>query len=168
MDQSTGGTPQPLNCDSQKEPDIIVFDKACAFSSSEETPFSSITIIEFKRPMRAGYNETDNPFVQVRKYIDDIRAGKARTPEGRDIPVAEGIPFICYVICDINESLEKQAYDFELSKTPDGQGFFGYKRTYNAYVEVISYTKMITDAKKRNAIFFDKLGLPSSLKHSGT
>jgi len=34
---------------------------------------------------------------------------------------------------------------------------------YNAYFEVISYTKIWTDAKKRNAVLFDKLGLPSRI-----
>ncbi len=32
---------------------------------------------------------------------------------------------------------------------------------YNAYIEVISYDKLLTDAKKRNNILFDKLGLPT-------
>jgi hypothetical protein len=59
--------------------------------------------------------------------------------------------------------LEQHAKDFELLETPDGQGFFGFKRHYNAYFEVISYTKMVTDAKKRNAVLFDKLGLPSRI-----
>jgi len=151
----------PLTNSDHSEPDIIVFDKACAFVGSEEHPFSSITIIEFKRPMRKGYTENTNPFVQVREYIDEIRAGKARTPDGRDIPILAGMPFYCFIVCDIDSTIEKQAYDFELTKTPDGQGFFGFKRQYDAYFEVISYSKMAMDAQKRNAVFFDKLGLPS-------
>jgi hypothetical protein len=63
----------------------------------------------------------------------------------------------------MTSTLEKHAFDFELEKTPDGQGFFGYKRQYKAYVEVISYTKMLADAKKRNASFFDKLALPTRI-----
>ena len=156
-------TMETLNNKSQKEPDIIVFDKACAFAPATEAPFPAIVIIEFKRPMRDDYTEEKNPFVQIRKYITDIRSGKARTPDGRDVPVPEGIPFYCYVVCDIGSHLEQLAYDFELMKTPDGQGFFGFKKQYNAYFEVISYSKMVTDAKKRNAVLFNKLGLPSRI-----
>lgn len=159
-DKSLRSNPQ-LNTDSRKEPDLLVFDKACAFTTGSDAPFSSITIVEFKRPMRNDYLPGDNPFVQVRQYIADIRDGKARTSDGRDIPVGKDIPFVCYVVSDMTATLEQQAYDFELTKTPDGQGFFGYKRQYNAYVEVISYTKMVADATKRNAVFFDKLALPS-------
>lgn len=151
----------PLTNDSQKEPDIIVFDTACAFVPSTDPPFPAVVIVEFKRAMRDDYTMKKNPFVQVREYITEIRDGKARTPDGRDVPVQHGVPFYCYIVCDMGPRLEQWAKDFELEKTPDGQGFFGYKRHYNAYIEVISYTKMVTDAKKRNAVLFDKLGLPS-------
>jgi len=33
------------------------------------------------------------------------------------------------------------------------------KFTHKVYYEVIDYTKMLQDAKKRNRIFFDKLNL---------
>jgi hypothetical protein len=152
-----------ISTESPKEPDILVFDKACAFAAGTDIPFSAVTIIEFKRPMRNDYDGEENPFVQVREYITEIREGKARTEDGRDIPIGKDIPFYCYIVCDMTATLEKWAYDFELTKTPDNQGFFGYKRQYNAYVEVISYTKMLADAKKRNAMFFDKLALPNRI-----
>jgi hypothetical protein len=113
--------------------------------------------------MRDDYKPDDNPFVQVRQYIEDIRDGKARTLDGRDIPVGKDIPFFCYIVGDITPTLEQQARDFELTKTPDGQGFFGYKKWYNTYVEVISYSKMAEDAKKRNVAFFNKLALPTRI-----
>jgi hypothetical protein len=156
-------TLQPLANGSKKAPDIIVFDKACAFAPATEPPFQAIVIIEFKRAMRDDYTGEDNPFTQVLEYITEIRAGKARTPDGRDVPVQKDIPFYCYIVCDLNQKLEEQAYYCELTKTPDGMGFFGYKRQYNAYIEVMSYTKMVTDTKRRNAVLFDKLGLPSKI-----
>jgi len=161
-DKPLRANPQ-LGTKSRKEPDLLVFDKACAFTTGSDAPYSAITIIEFKRPMRDDYDAEENPFVQVRQYMQDIQEGKARTRDGRDIPVGNTVPFFCYIVSDITQNLEQWAYDFELTRTPDGQGFFGYKRQYNAYVEVISYSKMITDAKKRNAVFFDKLGLPTQI-----
>ena len=118
--------------------------------------------------MRDDYNETDYPFVQVRKYVELIRANKARTPDGREIPIPDFLPFYCYIVCDLGTTLETWARDFELEKTPDGQGFFGFKRAYNAFFEVISYSKMVSDAQKRNAIFFEKLNLPSRVSVATT
>lgn len=152
-----------MKTNSHKEPDLIVFDKACAFVTGNETPFSAVTIIEFKRPMRDDYKDKDNPFQQVYEYIKDIRAGKARTKNGRDIPISNDIPFTCYIVADITKTLEDQANQYTLTRTPDGQGFFGFNKNYNAYVEVMSYTKMVSDAKKRNMAFFEKLGLPTAI-----
>jgi len=46
-----------------------------------------------------------------------------------------------------------------LTKTPDGLGYFGYNSQVGVYIEIISFAKLIADAKKRNAAFFEKLGL---------
>jgi hypothetical protein len=152
-----------LENESKKEPDILVFDKAVAFSEATEVPFSSITIIEFKKPLRDEYSEKENPFAQALTYIDEIRAGKARTPEGRPVKIPDRMPFFCYIICDDSPKLKSWAYHFELLDTPDQLGYFGYKRHYNAYFEVISYSKLVADSEKRNKAFFLKLGLTGRL-----
>jgi hypothetical protein len=154
----------PLESTSKKELDIIVFDKACAFTDVTMGPFQAITIIEFKRPMRTTYTNEENPFDQVLTYIDEIRTGKAQTPDKRLIPIADGVHFYCYVVADKTDLLEQQAYRAELEKTPDGQGFFGYKKHYKAYIEFVSYSKLLDGAKQRNHAFFEKLGLPAAVK----
>jgi hypothetical protein len=45
--------------------------------------------------------------------------------------------------------------------TSDGLGFFFNNKAYKAYVEVISFDRLVTMAKQGNRTFFDKLGLPS-------
>lgn len=154
---------EPIESKSGREPDIIVFDKACALTTAPDPPFTAITIIELKKPMLKGYTDDKNPIKQVCDYIDEINSGKAKTPEGRPVPIQKELPFYCFIVCDDVTSLSRQAKYFELTKTPDNQGYFGYKKDYNAYFEIISYTKMVTDAKKRNAAFFDKLGLSSAV-----
>ncbi len=153
----------PLENSSKKELDIIVFDKACAFTDVTMGPFQAITIIEFKRPMRTAYTNEENPFDQVLTYIDEIRAGKSQTPDKRAIPIAEGVHFYCYIVADKTDVLEQQAYRAELERTPDGQGFFGYKKHYKAYLEFVSYSKLLDTAKQRNHAFFEKLGLPAAV-----
>jgi hypothetical protein len=49
--------------------------------------------------------------------------------------------------------------DFNATLTPDQQGFYGYHANHKVYYEVMDYTKMLSDATKRNRIFFDKLNL---------
>jgi hypothetical protein len=158
-DKPIGGA-TPLDSRSRKRPDILLFDRAVAFSETSEVPFSSITIIEFKKPQRGEYSDNDNPFAQIADYVGDIKAGRARLRDGRSLPVSQHLPFYCYVVCDITAKLAKWAEYFELEKTPDGLGYFGYKRHLMSYWEVISYSKLVSDAEKRNRAFFAKLGLP--------
>lgn len=42
---------------------------------------------------------------------------------------------------------------------PDKQGYYGYHTNHRVHYEVMDYGKMLSDAKKRNRIFFDKLDL---------
>jgi hypothetical protein len=152
-----------VTTDSRKEPDIVVFDKACAFAPATDPPFPAIVIVEFKRPMRDDYTEDNNPVTQVLDYVRDIREGRAKTQNGLDIPIGKDIPFFCYVVANITPSLIKQIEYLDLTEMPDGQGFYGFRKQFNAYIEIVSYSKMITDAKKRNAAFFRTLGLPDRI-----
>jgi len=148
-----------LQNESKKEPDVLIFDKAMAFSETLQIPFSSVTIIEFKRPARNEYNDNENPFSQVFEYIEEIRNGKALTKEGRTLSVTTNMPFYCYIICDITPVLKKWAKNYSCTQTPDGIGYFLQNPNYNAYCEVISYDKLVSDAEKRNKAFFNKMGL---------
>lgn len=149
-----------------KEPDLAIFnayEKACAFSNSPEgEAIASVVIIEFKRPMRDQYGKEDSPIAQVYGYVDEIRKGKKTTyPTGRPIAVAPTTPFYCYIVCDITDKIKRWATEAGFINTPDGQGYFFFNQNYNAYVEIMSFDKMLSDARKRQLAFFEKLNLPS-------
>ena len=66
------------------------------------------------------------------------------------------------MIADLTNSLKIDAENAGLIKTPDGEGYFGYNQPRGAYIEVISYDKLVRDARKRNQILFDKLFHPTA------
>jgi hypothetical protein len=41
----------------------------------------------------------------------------------------------------------------------DGRGMFGFFEDHRAYIEVLTYEKVLDDAQKRNRILFEKLRL---------
>jgi hypothetical protein len=150
----------PLESEGTERPDIVVFNHAFAFVS-DDRPFGSIVIIEFKRPLRKDYDDDENPISQVYGYVDRIRAGTTTDRTGRPVAVAENTPFYCYILCDLTPKMRKFSQNATFLLTPDGLGYFGYNPNHKAYVEVISYDKLVGDARKRNQILFDKLHLPS-------
>jgi len=113
--------------------------------------------------MRKGYADEENPFEQVIKYITKIRDSKALDKDGRLIPINENTPFYAaYLICDRTENLRNYAENmYDYTPTPDGLGYFNFNKNLKAYIEVISYDKLVQDAQKRNRVLFEKLNLPS-------
>ncbi len=78
---------------------------------------------------------------------------------GRLIRVTNQTPFYAYIICDLTPNLVKQAKFNDFTETPDRRGFFKFHKEYNSYIEIISFSKLIIDAKRRNQVLFEKLNL---------
>lgn len=153
---------------SQKEPDIAslrLFDNPFLISERGSIP-GSLTVVEIKRPMRKGYqsgeDEKTDPILQALRYLTRLRRGSA-AKGGRPVPNADRMPGFVYVLADLTESLVECCQLHQLSRTPDGMGYFGYHRdpVYNAYIQVMSFDGLVAGAKERNRAFFDKLGLPA-------
>ncbi len=138
----------------QKRTDLIVFDAALSYTA-ETDDINSITIVELKRPQRDD-NEND-PVWQVLKYVRDIREGKIKKDNGRDFGDMSRVKFYCYVIGDLTPSMKDSAVGRGLRPTQDNEGYYGYNEGIGAYVEVISYNKLLKNARQRNQVFFDKL-----------
>lgn len=150
-----------ITTDDAHRPDIIIFNEPFAFVEDTQ-PYSSVVILEFKRPMRQEYTLDDNnPISQIYKYVEQIKSGKKQDYQGRPITVTDNTPFYAYIICDLTPKMEEIVKYLDLTKAPDNLGYFGYNKELKTYVEVISYDKLLNDSQKRNQVLFDKLKLPN-------
>ena len=153
--------------ESTKEPDLLalnIYDNPLLVNEGTKLPLASITVVEFKRPMRSdvgGEGEDKNPIEQALGYLEKIRKGKVKTSNGRSIPESQSVPGYCYVLCDLNDKMIERCKMFSLTETYDKMGYFGFNQNYNAYIEVFSFDRLLNSAKERNRAFFDKLGLPT-------
>jgi len=150
-----------------REPDLLamkVFDNPILVSDTQKLPLASFVVVELKRPMRndAAAGEDKDPIDQALGYLERVRKGVVQTVSGRPIPQSQEIPGFCYVICDITPTIETRCKLHSLTPTHDYSGYFGYNQNYRAYIEVISFDRLVNSAKERNKAFFDKLGLPTN------
>lgn len=150
-----------------KEPDLCalnVFDNPILVSEGNKLPLASIVVIEIKRPMRndAQQGEDKDPIEQALGYLERIRTGNVTTASGLLIPNSQDIPGYCYALCDLTPTMIKRCKMHGLTVTSDHMGYFGYNPNYKAYIEVISFNRLVNAAKERNRAFFDKLGLPTT------
>lgn len=153
-----------VNSNSDDRIDIAIFDQAFSYSSDERN-FGSISIVELKRPGRDNYSangKDKDPIEQVLKYVKEIKEGTKKLANGRDFGDVQNTPFYCYIIADLTKSLRERAENMNFTQTPDHKGYYGYNANRNAYVEIISYDKLLDDAKKSNKVLFDKLFNPKA------
>jgi len=152
----------PLDGRNTERPDLLVYNKRILFRGDNEAS-NPITIFEFKKPQRddfANPSSQEDPVQQIVRYVNNIRDGKFKTPEGRKMLIAENTPFYGYVVCDLTPKVEswlQREKDFK--PMPDRLGWFQWMVNINLYVEVLSWDKVLKDAKMRNQIFFEKLGI---------
>ena len=145
-----------------ERPDLLVFNSPVVFRGDNE-PSNPITIFEFKKPQRDDFvnpSSREDPVQQIVRYVNDIRDGKYKTPQGRRIQVAKNTPFYGFVICDLTPKVETWlSREKDFKPMPDRLGWFQWMSNINLYIEVNSWDKILKDAKMRNQMFFQKLGI---------
>jgi hypothetical protein len=150
---------EAVSIKSQKKPDAIIYNNPSMLVNDDQ-PFSSVTILEFKRPLRNDFTDEDNPITQVYEYAEKLKSGKAIDRHGRPIQIREHTPIYAYILCDPTPTLTTQARFGHLKPTPDGLGYVGYNSEVGVWVEIITFEKVVSDAEKRNATLFDQLNIP--------
>ena len=152
---------KPLSGGKSRRPDIVVFDKAVMFRGGDE-PSNPITVFEFKRPGRDDFADNaskEDPYEQVVSYVQMIKEGKYKTPQNREIQVGENTPFYGYIVADISPKVRAWLQNKDFHPLPNHQRWFKWQRTYNLYVEFLTWDCLVKDAEQRNSIFFKKLGI---------
>jgi len=143
-------------------PDLVAYNKRVMFRGDNEAS-NPVTIFEFKKPQRDDFvnpSSKEDPVKQIVRYVNKVREGKFKTPEGRKILVSDNTPFYGYVVCDLTPKVEKWLdTEKEFKPMPDRLGWFRWRENINLYMEVLSWDKVLKDAEMRNKIFFHKLGI---------
>lgn len=146
--------------DDPRRPDVTLFDLGMGFEKGSSP--EPITIIEFKRPKRDDYTMADNPITQVQDYVEELRnAGEAMRFDGRVIRTIEAsTPFMCQIVADDTATLKhvmKRVGGFY--KKAGSKAYYRWDEGFKIFMEVTSYSDLISGAKARHAAFFDKLGV---------
>lgn len=152
----------PLNGGKSDRPDLITYGRRVAFRGDNDSS-NPITVFEFKKPNRDDFvnpSSKEDPVQQIIRYVNKIREGKYKTPKGVKIQIAENTPFYGYVVCELSAKVENWLKNEKNFKAmPDKMGWFTWQENINLYIEVISWDKLLKDAKMRNKIFFHTLGI---------
>ena len=141
------------------EPDLAIFKRPMLFRRANT--LDPAVIVEFKAPSKTTYSgaPSDNPVIQIRKYIESLLEKTCYSYGGdRITDINKGTPFLCFLIAEPSQQLYELLRQHQIHKpTPDGDGRFAYLDDLNAYFEFIPYDQVLKNAALRNEAFFRKL-----------
>jgi len=122
---------------------------------------SSVVIVEFKRPGRDDYafgREGSDPVKQIHDTVEHIRGRQSFvTTSGKSIDIPAATPITSLIVADLEPSLRALARRYDFDETWDKRGVFKYHEEFDVFIEIVGFDKLISDAEKRNAAFFDIL-----------
>lgn len=143
--------------DCRKETDIAIYDTAYHYAEKDSyEEVKSVVIFELKRPNR---NVTYFDFFkQMNEQVKGIESGSVKDSKGRHISLLDNTPITFYFVCDTNafNQIQKDAISEGYILTPYGSlmRVVGVK-----HVEILTYQSILINARRRNRIFFEKLGI---------
>ena len=131
-------------------PDIAVF------SEISGGVCRSVALVELKR-----YDVEDYDMErQMKRYVKKMTdAGHIELQTGRKVSLTPETTFHCFGICDLTTDYGDELEMSNYRKVYGGRGYFQWFPLLNAMIEFIDYGKVATDAKLRNQVFFDILGI---------
>lgn len=150
-----------LESESQKEPDLFVYDIPCAYSDNPDE-ISSLVLFEFKRPGRDMDNSKDKKLdSQLEEYFFELSKSKAKNSKGRYINIQKETPKFGYIVCELHKDLIDYNIEWNgFQKTPH-KTLYKVNTQLNLYFEVIDYSHLVEFAEKRHEVFFKALGIES-------
>lgn len=142
--------------ESDERADVLIFDYVHGLRQTDEP--SKVLLVEFKRPGRTSYAETENPQFQVERYVQRLQSGKLTDVRGRPIKLDRNTIFYCYIVADIVGKLDD--WTFTWQRTADGRGrLYRPNGGFSGSIELIGWDALIDDARARNKAFFDRAGI---------
>jgi hypothetical protein len=141
-----------------KVADLVIFDDCSIYAEADQ---STLVLVELKRPGRNDYRfgvSGSDPVQQVLETALKIREDKRLvTTSGRTISIPTGTRIFSYVVADLEPSLVDVCENHDMARTWDERGFYRYHEKRDVFIEVAGYDKIVSDARKRNAAFFEVL-----------
>ena len=138
--------------------DLVFFDECAIYREKDK---DVVVLVEFKRPGRNDYiygKEGKDPIHQVIGQAIKIREEeRIISTTQRTITIPKGVRLYGYVIADLEPKLRTICENHDMTPTWDNKGYYFYHKTRDIFIEVMGYDKLVDDARKRNAAFFEIL-----------
>jgi hypothetical protein len=144
--------------DSGLRPDMAIFTDGFATFHDGDIPVSQLVLVELKQPGREDISK-DDPIKKTLAYLAKLKKGKARTEGRAVIDIDEDALTTVYLLSDWTADFKGLLRLYNFNPLPGDVAEYSYRDRDRVMMIAISFKRLLENARRRNRIFFRKLGI---------
>jgi hypothetical protein len=144
--------------DSLRRPDLTIFESGFAAFHDGAKPPAQLVLVELKRPGREDTSR-DDPVTATLDYISKLKSGRALTEGGAVIDVEQNALTTVYLLADWTANFRRYLEREDFKPMPGDIGQYRYRDRENIMFIAMSFERLVESSRRRNKIFFKKLGI---------
>ncbi len=144
--------------DTLQRPDLTIYESGFASFHDGAKPPTALVLVELKQPGRRDASR-DDVVSKTLEYVDRLKSGKAITEGGSVIDVEPTALTTVYILADWTADFRRYLTREEFTQMPGDVGSYKYRPNENILFIAMSFARLVENARRRNRIFFKKLGI---------
>jgi hypothetical protein len=144
--------------DSLNRPDLAIYESGLASFYDGARPPAQLVLVELKQPARTNASR-DDPVSKTLDYVEKLKSGRAKTEGNAVIDVEPNALTTVYIIADWTADFQRYLDREDFQIMPGDVGRYRYRAKENIIFFAMSFERLLESARRRNRIFFKKLGI---------
>jgi hypothetical protein len=149
----TGG-----DVEAAERPDLAIYESGLASFYDGGRPPAQLVLVELKQPARKDASR-DDVVSKTLEYVKKLKSGSAKTEGGAVIDVEPSALTTVYILADWTADFRNYLDREEFTNMPGDVGSYRYRSRENILFIAMSFERLVESARRRNRIFFKKLGI---------
>ena len=149
----TGG-----DVDSSERPDLAIYESGLASFYDGARPPAQLVLVELKQPGRTNASR-DDPVSKTLDYVEKLKSGRAKTEGNAVIDIEPNALTTVYIIADWTADFQRYLDREDFEVMPGDVGRYRFRSKQNIIFFAMSFERLLESARRRNRIFFKKLGI---------
>jgi hypothetical protein len=149
----TGG-----DVEAAERPDLTIYESGFASFHDGARPPAQLVLIELKQPARRDTSR-DDVVSKTLDYVEKLKSGSAKTEGGAVIDIQNTVLTMVYILADWTADFKRHLIREQFVPMPGDVGSYLYRPYENILFIAMSFERLVESARRRNRIFFKKLGI---------
>jgi hypothetical protein len=149
----TGG-----DVEAAERPDLAIYESGFASFHDGGKPPAQLVLVELKQPARKDASR-DDVVSKTLDYIEKLKSGSAKTEGGAVIDIEATALTTVYILADWTADFRRYLNREEFVAMPGDVGSYRYRPQEKILFIAMSFERLVESARRRNRIFFKKLGI---------